>query len=554
MLSIFSLISIIDIRSKAKDNQLKIMAEQDFDIGDLVWAKMKSFPFWPAQIVNPPTVKGKIFSTKGLQKKKPTYRKAQHYVFFFGSKNYAWILDENIVPHSEEMLRKVKKKKSVFYVKAIEEIVEASLAIVPKPELVKKDYVENRDLDKITEFPSIKEDELFKKPTIRFVKRGRTTKQKNGEKTKKSSQKRNLTEEATDEKLSQSKLCKIPPNNALSKDSDNPVSIVLPFADISRAASEYYELPPRPSLDLKKETMRTYDRPTSKKIGFVGLGMMGQRIVKNLLHSGHDISVWNRTPEKCEQFVDAGAKHFSTPADIVQNCDIIFCCVSGPEASKSLLYKNCGILEGLEKCQFGSKGYVELTNIDHHTSLEISEAISERGGKYLEAPVTGSLSLAEEGSLLILSAGDHELFRSCETCFFSISENIHYFGYDVGTPSKLNLIHSTLMGVANASLAETMALIDRMDLPKTSFLDAIKLDSICCPLFSESGQAIADQNFSFNTSLNHIQKNLHFALRLGSLYTQPLRLTSAANELYKKTKSHGLSDCDMSAAYLGAKK
>ncbi|GFS56093.1 putative oxidoreductase GLYR1 homolog [Trichonephila clavipes] len=526
-----------------------MMAEKDFEIGDLVWAKMKSFPFWPAQIVNPPTVKGKVFSTtKGLQKKKFTYRKAQHYVFFFGSKNYAWILDENIVPHSEEMLRKVKKKKSGYYVKAIEEIVEASLAIVLKPELVKKD-VENGDLD-ITEIPSIKEDELFKKPTICFVKRGRTTKQKNCKKTKKSSQKRNLTEEATDKKLSLKKCPISKPYNFLPDDIDYPIVLIRPLVFRSGAAPE--PPPPTPSKNLPIPSF-PLKKQTSNKFGFIGLGMMGQRIVKNLLHSGHDVSVWNRTPEKCEQFVEAGAKHFSTPADIVQNCDIIFCCVSGPEASKSVLFENCGILEGLGKCQSVSKGYVELTNIDPHTSLEIANAVSERGGKYLEAPVCGSLSLAEEGSLFIICAGDHELFKSCETCFCSMSKDTYYWGYDIGKASKLNLIHSMLMAVANASLGETMALIDRMNLSKSCFLDAIKLDPIGCRLFLESGQAIVDQNFSPNTSLKHQQKNLHFALELSNLCGQPLRLAAASNQLYKKSKSRGYSDYDMSAVYLAKK-
>ncbi|GFR16207.1 oxidoreductase GLYR1 [Trichonephila clavata] len=98
--------------------------------------------------------------------------------FFFGSKNFAWILDENIVPHSKEMLNKLSKKKSSSYAKAIDEIVEASLAIVPKPDHVKKNNVENGDLDKIFEIPSIKEDEFCKKPRIRIVRRDRPTKQK----------------------------------------------------------------------------------------------------------------------------------------------------------------------------------------------------------------------------------------------------------------------------------------------------------------------------------------------------------------------------------------
>ncbi|GFQ77873.1 putative oxidoreductase GLYR1 homolog [Trichonephila clavata] len=511
-----------------------MMAGKDFEIGDLVWAKMKNFPFWPAEIVNPPTVKGKIFpTTEGLQKKKPSmYRKAHHYVFFFGSKNYAWISDKNIVPHSDEMLNKLTKKKSGSYAKAIDEIVEASLAIAPKPKLGKKDNVENGDLDKITEIPSIKENELFKKPRVHSVRRDRPTQLKNvGEKMEKPSQKRNLPEEATDKKLSLKKCRISQPPNILSN-TDNPAAVIRPLVDQSRAAPECSELPPRPSLDLSKPIIpvKEHMEPTSKKIGFIGLGMKGQRIVKNLLHSGCDVSVWNRTSEKCKQFVKAGAKHLSTPSDIVQNCDIIFCCVSGPEASKSVVFENCGILEGLEKCRFGTKGYVEMTCIDPHTSQEIAKAISERGGIYLEAPITGSLSAAEEGALLLISAGDHELFDSCLTCFFSICKNVFYLGCDVGSASKLSLIHSILINSANAALAKTMALIDRFNLSRSRFLELIRLFPISCPLYVESGQTIVDQNFLTNTALKH-HHSLPLALILSR--TLPLRFVSAVNELYE---------------------
>ncbi|GFV84497.1 oxidoreductase GLYR1 [Trichonephila clavipes] len=123
---------------------------KDFEIGDLVWAKMRCYPFWPAKVVSPPIVKEEVLnSTKGKQKKKYSRpRKGQHYVFFFGSHDHAWILDEKIVPHSEEMLNKVSKKKYASYVKAIEEIVEASDLVVPKPKPVKEDYTERGDLTK----------------------------------------------------------------------------------------------------------------------------------------------------------------------------------------------------------------------------------------------------------------------------------------------------------------------------------------------------------------------------------------------------------------------
>ncbi|GFY39071.1 hypothetical protein TNIN_380451 [Trichonephila inaurata madagascariensis] len=103
------------------------MATKNFELGDLVWAKMKNYPFWPAQIVNPPVVNEKLDTDRGLPKKKPSMsRRNQHFVFFFGTRDFSWISDENIVPHSEEMVNKEIKKKSASYVKAVKEIVKAS--------------------------------------------------------------------------------------------------------------------------------------------------------------------------------------------------------------------------------------------------------------------------------------------------------------------------------------------------------------------------------------------------------------------------------------------
>ncbi|GFS45152.1 oxidoreductase GLYR1 [Trichonephila inaurata madagascariensis] len=127
-----------------------MVTTKDFEMGDLVWAKMRGYPFWPAKVVSPPIVKEQVLnSTKEIQKKKSSKpRKGQHYVFFFGSHDCAWILDENIVPHSEEMLNKVSKKKSTSYVKAVEEIVDANYLVVLKPKPVKEDYTERDDLTK----------------------------------------------------------------------------------------------------------------------------------------------------------------------------------------------------------------------------------------------------------------------------------------------------------------------------------------------------------------------------------------------------------------------
>ena len=129
--------------------------------------------------------------------------------------------------------------------------------------------------------------------------------------------------------------------------------------------------------------------------------------------AGHNVTVWNRTAEKCKDFVKAGAKEALTPSDVIAECDITFSCVSDPQAAKDMVFGNCGVLSEINTC----KGYVEMTGIDADTSQDIAEAINLKGGRYLEAQVQGSKDEANEGTLVVLVAGDRSLFDDCQSCF-----------------------------------------------------------------------------------------------------------------------------------------
>ncbi|GFY70028.1 oxidoreductase GLYR1 [Trichonephila inaurata madagascariensis] len=180
-----------------------------------------------------------------------------------------------------------------------------------------------------------------------------------------------------------------------------------------------------PSLELlqvKNTFIEENTKAAPKKIGFIGMGRLGQIIVKHLLNSRHVVSIWNQSVEKCLKSVEAGAQLCLTPSEVVRNSDIIFSCVSGPDVVKSLFYRDEGILQGFKNCEPGTKGYVELTFMDSSTSNEIAKAIRDNGGKYLEAPIYDSGRRAEEGSLPLLCSGDLELFKECEVYFTTFSE------------------------------------------------------------------------------------------------------------------------------------
>ncbi|GFT39783.1 putative oxidoreductase GLYR1 homolog [Trichonephila clavipes] len=412
------------------------------------------------------------------------------------------------------MLSKISKKKSTSYAKAVDEIIEASDSVVPERKFVKKNSVKNHGLTK--------------------KRAAKTQRQKNGlEKIVKCPQQRNLAEEASDKKpfpLRKSGECSLV-SNTLSNDTDNPVAVTKPLNDQSNVARE---CPSEPFLDLSKPSTTVTGRnikPTSKKIGFLGLGMMGQMIVKNLLHSGHNVSVWNQIPEKCKQFVDAGAEQFLTPADVVQNCDIAFCCVSSLEASKSIIFGNGGILQGLEKCQFGAKGYVEMTPMDPATSKELSAAIIDKGGKYLEASIYGTRSLAEEGSLYILCAGDRELFHDCLTCLFAISKSACFVNDAVGSGSKMNYAFSFTNRLVYAMMSKAVKSIESFNFSQEEIFE----------IFNPVVALFLTHNNVLPFLLGRQQKNLNVALDLGSDFEQPITFASATNELYKYCKAHHLS-------------
>ncbi|XP_037779467.1 putative oxidoreductase GLYR1 homolog [Penaeus monodon] len=303
-----------------------------------------------------------------------------------------------------------------------------------------------------------------------------------------------------------------------------------------------------PPLDVGSVSQTLKDKkiePSGLKFGFLGLGIIGSGIVKNLLNSGHSVMVWNRSSEKCGDFVNAGAKEMMTPSDVIAAADITFSCVSDPQVAKNMVFGNCGVLQEMS----ADKGYVEMTGIDAETSQDIAEAISGRGGRYLEAQVQGSKVQAEEGTLVILAAGDRTLFDDCQSCFQAMGKNSFYLG-EVGNASKMNLVLQVMAGVTLAGLAEGMALADRAGLQQKDVMEIMELTSLACPLMIEKGKAIIEGGFPTHLPLQHMQKDLRLGMLMGDTLELPLPLTAATNEVFKHAKRLGYGEHDVSSVYI----
>eukprot|EP00270_Netrium_digitus_P011463 TRINITY_DN3652_c0_g1_i2.p1 TRINITY_DN3652_c0_g1~~TRINITY_DN3652_c0_g1_i2.p1 ORF type:complete len:382 (+),score=103.88 TRINITY_DN3652_c0_g1_i2:80-1225(+) len=281
------------------------------------------------------------------------------------------------------------------------------------------------------------------------------------------------------------------------------------------------------------------------KFGFLGLGIMGLPMARNLQRKGFDVTVWNRTLAKCEELVAEGATSAATAAEVVRSSDITFAMLSDPSACLAAVFGEGGVLEGIAP----GKGYVDMSTVDSTTSQKIAQAVIEKGGRFLEAPVSGSKKPAEDGALIILAAGDKGLYDESLAAFGAMGKKAHFLG-EVGNGANMKLVVNMIMGTMVTGLAEGMALSEKAGLDQQTLLDVLDLGAMACPLFRLKGPAMLNSTHSAAAfPLKHQQKDLRLALLLGDSVDQPLPVASAANEVFKAAKALGHADHDMAGVY-----
>ncbi|XP_010277859.1 PREDICTED: glyoxylate/succinic semialdehyde reductase 1 [Nelumbo nucifera] len=280
------------------------------------------------------------------------------------------------------------------------------------------------------------------------------------------------------------------------------------------------------------------------EVGFLGLGIMGKAMSMNLLRHGFKVTVWNRTLSKCEELVEHGASIGKTPAEVVKKCKYTIAMLSDPSAALSVAFDKDGVLEQI--CS--GKGYIDMSTVDADTSSKISEEITKKGGCFLEAPVSGSKKPAEDGQLIILAAGEKQLYDEAIPAFNVMGKKSFFLG-QVGNGAKMKLVVNMIMGSMMNAFSEGLVLADRSGLDQQTLLDVLDLGAIANPMFKLKGPAMVQNNYPPAFPLKHQQKDMRLALALGDENAVSMPVAAASNEAFKKARSLGFEDHDFSAVY-----
>ncbi|XP_029432522.1 putative oxidoreductase GLYR1 isoform X2 [Rhinatrema bivittatum] len=536
------------------------MAAVSLRQGDLVWGKLGRYPPWPGKIVNPP---------KDL--KKPRGKKC-FFVKFFGTEDHAWIKVEQLKPyhaHKEEMIKINKGKRFQQAVDAVEDFLKKAKG---KDQGSLHNSTDEKNRRNSSEEKGKQGSAAEKRKSEGKVKKfsndgkKRTISSDRGSKSPlkgvqdQSPRKRGrppkddkdslIPESSTVKKLTTGTMSCFkwqPPVTEPVKDDPHFHHFLLSQTD--KPLVTYQAISKRLKISEEENGLTSIQAadstaingnitPTDKKIGFLGLGLMGSGIVSNLLKMGHTVTVWNRTAEK------EGARLGRTPAEVVSTCDITFACVSDPKASKDLVLGPSGVLQGIRP----GKCYVDMSTVDPDTVAEIAQVIVSRGGRFLEAPVSGNQQLSNDGMLVILAAGDRGVYEDCSSCFQAMGKASFFLG-DVGNAAKMMLILNMVQGSFMATIAEGLTLAQVTGQSQQTLLDILNQGQLASIFLDQKCQNILQGNFKPDFYLKYIQKDLRLAIALGDSVNHPTPMAAAANEVYKRAKALDQSDNDMSAVY-----
>jgi 3-hydroxyisobutyrate dehydrogenase len=213
------------------------------------------------------------------------------------------------------------------------------------------------------------------------------------------------------------------------------------------------------------------------RLGWIGLGRMGEAMVKRLLKGGHAVAVWNRTRSKAEPLAQSGASVAAARQDLA-SCDIVFTMVSTTDDLKEVLFAEGGLVVGNAK----PKVVVDSSSISQEGSAEIRARLEAIGVGYLCTPVSGNAKVAKAGKLLMVSSGPKALYAQAEPYLQSMARKVMWVGE--GELARIwKIAHNTMFGVVIQNLCEITVLAEKAGIPRHVFLESIN-DSVLGSMYT----------------------------------------------------------------------
>ena len=277
------------------------------------------------------------------------------------------------------------------------------------------------------------------------------------------------------------------------------------------------------------------------RVGFIGLGDMGQGIVPRLLAAGHEVTGWNRTKAKADPLLDQGMTWAGSPRRLAQESELVLSIVTDSRAVEAVALDDDGVLAGL-----ASDGvYADMSTIDPEASRRVATAFADAGRVMLDAPLSGSPVSLEQGKASIMVGGDHAAFERVKETLSAIGPTVTYIGPS-GMAAQMKVAINLCLIVEMVAFSEAVALAEKGGVDRTVAVDAMLKSVVASPVMGYRGPFILEGGMPDKplADVTLQQKDMLLALDLGRRQGSPVPLAAAANEMLNACHGLGLSHRD----------
>jgi 3-hydroxyisobutyrate dehydrogenase-like beta-hydroxyacid dehydrogenase len=279
------------------------------------------------------------------------------------------------------------------------------------------------------------------------------------------------------------------------------------------------------------------------EIAFVGLGIMGSGMVRNLLRAGHAVTGWNRTARPLHEDLSE-ATLAPTLAEAVSSKPLIMICLTGPQAQRETLLGAGGVFAS---ARTGSI-VADATTTDPNLTLELAAAARERGLRYLDTPVFGSRNEAWEGRLDFVCGGERSDFDEIRPVLETLAATVHYLGSSSkGTSAKL--VGNLLVAAQMVSLGEALALARKAGLDTEALMGYLDVTDFSSALIRGVGRATLAGDFDPSFYLKHMLKDARLIGGFARAEAVAAPMAALIAELYQAAVNKGLGDLNASGLH-----
>ena len=280
------------------------------------------------------------------------------------------------------------------------------------------------------------------------------------------------------------------------------------------------------------------------EVGYVGLGVMGNSIVRRLLAAGHQVTVWNRTRAKAEPLLAAGAGWADSPREVAAAGDLVFTMVTNTEAVRAVTEGEEGVLAGLRKGAI----YIDMSTASPANTRALAERVAAVGASMLDSPVSGTSLTVDQGKASLMVGGQPDAFERAKTVLEAIGPRVIHVGPS-GSAVTMKIAVNLSLAVQMLAFSEGVLLAEKSGIPREKAVEVMLASVVASPMVAYRGPLVLGHPDEVWFDCHMMQKDMNLALELGQQLEVPLPTTAATNELLTAANGMGIGERDFAVLF-----